>query len=251
MKKVLLVLTVALATSVEAQFSSGVVNLTTSSTGMTVKLDTTPSLVTMTLTGSDNAFLGIGFGNSGMASGADGFIYNSSANRDYTFNGVGITPSADASQDWTVTSNTTSGGIRTVVATRSLSGGSGDTAIPNAAGTIDIFYSKGNNTLNLSYHGGGNRGYATLNMAGVLATGEVIVDNKKIVLYPNPAKETVNFKNADRIKSIDIYETTGRKVRTVKLNGENISVSDLKSGTYYFEITSKDGTLSFEKLIKE
>ncbi|MBT2620779.1 T9SS type A sorting domain-containing protein [Chryseobacterium sp. ISL-6] len=249
MKKVLLTLTMALAASLGAQFSSGVVNLTT--TGMTIKLDTTPSLVTMTLTGNDNAFMGIGFGSSGMASGADGFIYNSSANRDYTFNGVGVMPSADASQDWTVTTNTTSGGIRTVVATRSLSGGAGDTAIPNAAGTISIFYAKGNNTLNLSYHGGGNRDYATLNMAGTLGTGEVIAENKKIVLYPNPAKETVNFKNADRIKSIDIYETTGRKVRTVKLNGENISVSDLKSGTYYFEITSKDGTLSFEKLIKE
>lgn len=249
MKKVLLTLSLALATSVGAQFSSGVVNLTT--TGMTIKLDTTPTLVTMTLTGSDNSFMGIGFGNSGMASGADGFIYNSSASRDYTFNGVGVTPSADASQDWTVTSNTTSAGTRTVVATRSLSGGTGDTAIANAAGPISIFYAKGNNTLSLSYHGGGNRDYATLTMAASLATDEVAAQSKKIVLYPNPAKETVNFKNADKIKSIDVYEATGRKVKSVKVNGENISVSDLKSGSYYFEITLKDGSVAYEKLIKE
>ncbi|SDQ81094.1 Por secretion system C-terminal sorting domain-containing protein [Chryseobacterium soldanellicola] len=249
MKKVLLTLCLALASAVGAQFSSGVVNLST--TGMTIKLDTTPTLVTMTLTGSDNSFMGIGFGNSGMAAGADGFIYNSSANRDYTFNGIGITPSADASQDWTVTSNTTSGGIRTVVATRSLNGGSGDTAIPNAAGSIGIFYAKGNNTLTLSNHTPPNRDYSTLTMTASLGTNDLALESKKVILYPNPAKETVNFKNADKIKSIDVYESTGRKVKSVKVNGENISVSDLKSGSYYFEITLKDGSVSYEKLIKE
>ncbi|MCS3871483.1 hypothetical protein J3D55_004399 [Chryseobacterium ginsenosidimutans] len=122
MKKVLLMVSMALVTSLGAQnFSSGTVSL--GSTGMTVKLNTSTTLATITVTGADTSYLGIGFGNSGMASGADGFIYNSSANRDYTFSGVGVTPSADASQDWTQTSNTTAGGIRTVVATRSLAGG--------------------------------------------------------------------------------------------------------------------------------
>jgi hypothetical protein len=250
MKKVLLVFSLVLAGFAGAQFSSGAVSL--GSTGMTVKLDTTPALATITLTGSDASYLGIGFGSSGMASGADGFIYNSSTNRDYTFSGIGNTPTADAVQDWTQTSNTASGGIRTVVATRSLSGGTGDTAIPNAAGNINVFFAKGPSTaLSSGYHGGGNRGYAALNMTASLGTNEIAAESKKIILYPNPAKETVNFKNADRIKSIDIYEAAGRKVKSVKLNGENISISDLKSGSYYFEIMLKDGTLSFEKLIKE
>ncbi len=106
---------------------------------MTVKLDTTPTGVTMTVTGDSNSMLGLGFGSTGMAAGADGFIYNSSANRDYSFSGVPNTPTADTSQDWTETSNTVSGSTRTIVATRSLSGGAGDFAIPNAPGTINIF----------------------------------------------------------------------------------------------------------------
>jgi len=250
MKKLLLISSLVLATTVGAQFSSGTVNL--GSTGMTVKLDTTPTLATLTLTGPDNSYLGIGFGSVGMATGSDGFIYNSTANRDYTFGGFTF-PTADASQDWTVTSNTTAGGIRTVVATRSLSGGAGDTAIPNAAGPFSIFYAKGNNVLNISNHGPGtaNRGLSTLNMTSFLGTKDALAENKKIALYPNPAKETVNFKNADKIKSVDIYESSGRKVRSVTLTGDNINVSDLKSGSYYFEITLKDGTLTFEKLIKE
>ncbi|MET3538438.1 T9SS type A sorting domain-containing protein [Chryseobacterium limigenitum] len=252
MKKVLLTLSLALASAVGAQFSSGTVSL--GSTGMTVKLDTSPTLVTITLTGADTSYLGIGFGNvgEGMQSGKDGFIYNSTANRDYTFANVGVTPNADATQDWTQTSNTTSGGIRTVVATRSLSGGAGDNAIANSAGNINIFFAKGPTTDLLSgYHGGGNRGYVSLNMTATLGTNDLALESKKIVLYPNPAKETVNFKNADKIKSIDIYESTGRKIKSVKIDGENINVADLKAGSYYFEIKLKDGTLSYEKLIKE
>lgn len=249
MKKVLLTLSMILATAAQAQFSSGTVSL--GSTGMTVKLVTSPTQVTITLTGSDTAYLGIGFGNSGMANGADGFVYNTNSTTnsglDYTFGGIGSI-SADAVQDWTMTSNTTSGGIRTVVATRSLNGGTGDFAITNAPGTINIFYAKGPG-LSLQYHQ--SRGYASLTMGAVLATGEVAAESKKVVLYPNPAKETVSFKNAEKIKSVDIFESTGRKIRTVKMDGQEMNVSDLKSGNYYLEITLKDGSTAFEQLIKE
>ncbi|WP_288447400.1 T9SS type A sorting domain-containing protein [uncultured Chryseobacterium sp.] len=249
MKKTLLAISLALANFAWAQFSSGVVNLP--NTAMTVKLDTTPTGVTMTITGDSNSMMGIGFGTTGMAAGADGFIYNSSANRDYSFSGVPNTPSADAVQDWTETSNTISGSTRTVVATRSLSGGTGDFVIANAAGTINIFYSRKSGGTSLGYHDAG-RGYASLTMtAATLSTNEIAASSKKVNLYPNPAKSTVNFKNYDKIKSVDIYEATGRKVLSVKPEGESISVENLKSGSYYLEIQLKDGSTSYEKLIKE
>ncbi|WP_300685349.1 T9SS type A sorting domain-containing protein [Chryseobacterium sp.] len=253
MKKTLLTISLALANLVWAQFSSGTVNLP--ATAMTVKLDTTPTGVTLTVTGDSNSMLGIGFGGNGsssggMAPGTDGFIYNSSANRDYTFIGM-TTPTADPSQDWTETSNTVSGTTRTVVATRSLSGGAGDFAIPNSAGAINIFYSRKSGGTTLGYHDAG-RGYASLTMTtATLSTNEITANSKVVSLYPNPAKTTVNFKNADKIKSIDIYETTGRKVKSVRPDGENISVEDLRTGSYYLEIQIKDGTTSYEKLIKE
>ncbi|PJJ68111.1 T9SS type A sorting domain-containing protein [Chryseobacterium geocarposphaerae] len=248
MKKILLSMGVLLANFAWAQFTTGTVSLPTAS--MTVKIDTTPTTVTLTLTGDSNSMLGIGFGSSGMASGADGFIYNSSGNTDYTFGGVGITPTADASQDWTVSSNTVSGSTRTIVATRTLAGGTGDFAISNANTSINIFYAKRAGNTALGYHNS-TRDYATLTRSATLATSDLALENKKISIYPNPAKETANFKNADNIKSVDIYESTGRKVRTVKVEGGNISISDLRSGSYYLEITQKDGTLSYEKLIKE
>lgn len=248
MKKLLLTLSLAAASSFSAQYSSGVVSLPTA--GMTVKLDTNATTVTITLTGDSNSMLGIGFGSSGMASGSDGFIYNSSANRDYTFAGY-TTPSADASQDWTQTSNTVSGGTRTVVATRSLNGGSGDFPIPNSPGNINIFYARTGGGQAIAYHSGGLRGYATLTMGAVLATGEVAAESKKTVLYPNPAKETFTFKNVDKIKTVDIYESTGRKLKSVKVDGKEVNISELKSGNYYLEITLKDGSTVFEQLIKQ
>ncbi|MCJ7933390.1 MAG: T9SS type A sorting domain-containing protein [Chryseobacterium sp.] len=249
MKKVLLTLSLVLANFAWAQFTSGTVNLPV--TSMTVKLDTTPAGVTITITGDSNSMMGIGFGSTGMAAGADGFIYNASASRDYSFSGVPNTPTADSSQDWTETSNTVSGSTRTVVATRSLSGGAGDFAVPNAAGTIDIFYSRKSGGTSLGYHDAG-RGYATLTMTNsTLSTNEAAAENKKISLYPNPAQSTVSIKNFDRIKFIDIYDAAGRKVKSVKPDRETIDVEDLKSGIYYFEITLNDGSKSYEKLIKE
>nr|WP_314498737.1 T9SS type A sorting domain-containing protein [uncultured Chryseobacterium sp.] len=247
MKKLLLMSSLALTAALHAQFSSGTVSL--GSTGMTVKLDTSSSLVTITLRGADTSYLGIGFGNSGMASGADGFIYNSTANRDYIFNGIGPAPTPDASQDWTQVSNTTTGGVRTVIATRSLSGGAGDAAIANSAGVINIFYARGGSTT-ISQHSGSNRGYATLNMTAALGTSDLLAESKKVVLYPNPAKEIVNFKNADKIQSVEFFESTGRKVKSVNLDGESINISNLENGVYYLEINFKDHTQSVEKLIK-
>ncbi|MBL7879041.1 MAG: T9SS type A sorting domain-containing protein, partial [Chryseobacterium gambrini] len=102
----------------------------------------------------------------------------------------------------------------------------------------------------IAYHSS-NRGYASLTMGAVLATGEVAAQSKKVVLYPNPAKETINFKDADKIRTIDVFESTGRKVKTIKADGKEVNISDLKSGNYYLEITLKDGSISFEQLIKE
>ncbi|WP_228374675.1 T9SS type A sorting domain-containing protein [Chryseobacterium sp. FH1] len=236
----------ALTIGVKAQYSSGTVNLSAAS--MTVKLETSPTTATITLIGDSNSMLGIGFGNMGMASGSDGFIYNSSSNRDYTFSGF-TAPTADAVQDWTQTSNTVSGSTRTVVATRTLTGGTGDFAIANAAGAISIFYARTAGGQTLGYHGG-SRGYSTLNMVASLGTDDVSAKDKNIAFYPNPAKDIVTFKNPALIESVEIYESTGRKIRSIKLDGDRINISGLKNGIYYLEINLSNRTQSVEKLIK-
>ncbi|MFC4164354.1 T9SS type A sorting domain-containing protein [Epilithonimonas zeae] len=229
-----------------SQFSTGMVSLPT--TSMSVKIDVDATNVTMTLTGSSTSWLGIGFSDEGMKSGADGFIYNSSADRDYTFNGVGVAPSADAVQNWTELSNIVASGIRTLVVRRTLAGGAGDYAFTNAAGSLPIFYGKGTSTA-LAYHGVGNKDFATLTFSPALAVDDVNSSAKKIGVYPNPVNDVLNFTNADKISSVKIYDSTGKQVVSQK-SVVSLDVSQLMKGVYFIEFENIDGSKSYEKLIK-
>ena len=57
-----------------AQFTTGTVSLTAN---RTIKIDTNATTVTLTLTGSSTAWLGIGFGGTSMGSVSDMFIWSS------------------------------------------------------------------------------------------------------------------------------------------------------------------------------
>lgn len=229
-----------------SQFSTGSVNLPT--TGMNVKIDVDATNVTMTLKGSSTGWLGIGFSDEGMKDGADGFIYNSSANRDYTFSGVGVTPSADAAQNWTELSNTVASGVRTLVVRRTLAGGAGDFVFTNSTGTLPIFYARGS-ALGLANHGSGNRDYATLTFSPSLAVDDANASSKKIGVYPNPVKDILNFTNSDKIGSIKIYDSAGKQVISQK-SAENLNVSQLTKGVYFIEFENIEGSRSYEKIIK-
>lgn len=231
--------------SANAQFTSGNVNL--GSTGMVVKLETTTTTATLTLTGNSNSYLGIGFGSAGMGNGSDGFIYNSQSSVDYTFTGVGSNPMADTAQHWTVVTNTVASGIRTLVATRTLAGGSEDYTIANAAANIPISYARGTG-LSLQNHGT-SRGYSTLVMKASLSTEDF--DQQKIKVYPNPVTDMLHFGDNGTIKKVSFYDITGRMVKTTLTEGKNsIDVSTLKKGTYVVEYELTDGSTSYDKIIK-
>ncbi|MBB6331874.1 hypothetical protein HNP24_002824 [Chryseobacterium sediminis] len=243
---------------VKSQYSTGTVPLFSTPGGAdlaySAKIDLTPSLVTLTLIGPSTGWLGMAFDTTNMDDiGKDVVIFDGTNLSDRTFNGQGVVPPLDGTQNWTVTSNTVAGSVRTVIATRALNTGDANDYVFTfpPASPLNVTYGRRLSNFTIAYHGSNSCGTTALTFGSTLGTKETAVENKKIVLYPNPAKETVSFKNVDKIKSVDIYESAGRKVRSVKLEGENISVRDLKSGAYYFEITLKDGTTSYEKLIKE
>ena len=62
-KKLLTLIALGLVIVANAQFTTGVVSLTAN---RTIKIDTDATMVTMTLTGSSTAWLGIGFGGTAM-----------------------------------------------------------------------------------------------------------------------------------------------------------------------------------------
>ena len=76
-----------------------------------------------------------------------------------------------------------------------------------------------------------------------------------IVLYPNPAKNTINIDVVSGviIQSISVYNPLGQLIKTLTANEINaslaIDVTALKTGTYFMEINSNQGKTT-KKFIK-
>jgi hypothetical protein len=186
MKKILLFTLFLLCMSATAQnHTTGVINLTS---GYTVKFDTNPTTVTMTLVGPSDKWLGLGFGMTSMFTSGDGVIASgaSATLTDRNFTGSGSTPNTDSAQNWTTTSNTVAGTVRTIVATRALSTGDtsgSDFTFTNSTASINLIWALGS-SLTLSQHQ--SRG------SGVSGTFALSTDSFAMAgfkLYPNPADD--------------------------------------------------------------
>ncbi|MEZ4873970.1 MAG: HYR domain-containing protein [Flavobacteriaceae bacterium] len=89
-----------------------------------------------------------------------------------------------------------------------------------------------------------------------LGTNGVSVDLSTIVLYPNPARATVNISNPRGIalQTARVYDATGRLVKAFDLTNMGtetaLDVATLASATYLVVIQSEKGTIT-KQLVKE
>lgn len=255
MKKTLLlvVLSFAFFTAKSQTKSTGVVNLMS---GMTAKLDlnNTNTTATLTLTGPSDRWFALQFGDfvngSGMQAGEDVVYFNGTTLVDAVHNGIGSAPTPDTN-NWTVTSNTIASGTRTIVATRAFNtSDANDYTFVYANNSIDFAYSKMSSaSFGLAYHGGGNRGYVI--DAAFTTLGVENFEQNKIAFYPNPASSSFSIRSTIDIKSVTIFDTTGKKVASFSNQKEVIDISNLKTGIYFVEILNFDNKAFTEKLIKK
>lgn len=80
-------------------------------------------------------------------------------------------------------------------------------------------------------------------------TNEILND---LALYPNPAKDEINLvglPSQDEIK-VNIYNTNGLLVKSLKITNKSFSVSELASGMYFINIEFEDRSIT-KKLVKE
>ena len=169
-KSLLFILLLFSQWSFSQTYTTGVVNLSsTAGLSMSVKLDINTN-VTMTLTGPSGRWFALGFGASAMTAGTDvvgvhalGLLPNFDAN----LTGYNA-PATDAQQNWTITSDQVTSGIRTIIATRALNTGDANDYIFTAGpGTLSLIWARGNTaSFSYVYHGNGNRGIvnATLSL---------------------------------------------------------------------------------------
>lgn len=228
-----------------SQFTTGTVSLP--ATGMTVKIDVNATTVTLTLTGSSTAWLGIGFNAVAMGDLPDVFVYNNTTNRDYNIFGY-VTPTADAVQNWTVSSNTITSGTRTIVASRPLAGDAGDYLFTNAAGNLNIIYAMGS-SLSFAKHIANDT--ATLTFAPILAVDDVTKLKNSFRISQNPVGNMLTFEFDGKVKSAKIYDPSGKLLKSFASSEKFFEVANLKSGNYYLEIESENNGSFFQKFIKK
>ncbi|MCC2590136.1 T9SS-dependent choice-of-anchor J family protein [Chryseobacterium sp. MFBS3-17] len=82
-----------------------------------------------------------------------------------------------------------------------------------------------------------------------LATNEVRGKDVSVSVYPNPASDVLNIKTKDQIKSITVFDSSGRKVN-VNASDHIVYVKSLTPGTYLI-IIETDKTTVTEKFIKK
>ncbi len=247
MKKTLLSLFLISSFTLFAQsFSTGTQTLLSGLTA-NINIDADTDITTLTLTGPSNAWFAIGFGNLDMG-GTDVFRTNGSTIVDAYSSGNAL-PAQDASQDWTLVSNTVSGSNRTIVATRANNTGDSDDHIFSAsAGSLSVIYAKGNST-SYAYHGGANRGFTTLSVTLGIPENKLL----SFEMYPNPASDvlTVQLPTGTEKAEVSVFDYTGRLVssKTISSNDSTLDVQNISKGIYIIRVAtnSKIGVQRFIK----
>ena len=258
-KTTLLILLLFTAAGFAQQKSTGVVQLLNNTTA-NLLLNNSTSTATLTLSGPSNRWFALQFGSfgegNGMMAGADLVYWNGSILVDAVHNGLGITPSTDAVNNWTFVSSTPNmpaAGLTTVVATRPFVGGSGDFTFNYASASIDFAFARNPGTgFTLVQHNGlANAGYSIDTAFDVLDVEDLSLN--AAVVFPNPTNGKFTVRTNTPLENINIYTHTGAFVKTIKVNMANeaeVNVEGLQAGVYLIELQNANEK-SWKKVIVE
>ncbi|WGD34953.1 T9SS type A sorting domain-containing protein [Olleya sp. YS] len=262
MRKITLLLFLITAPFAFAQtWSTGTVTL---DSDFTVQFDITSSTVTMTMIGPSNRWLGValtntnysGGGSMGQFSGDDTVIYVSNSLSDRFMPSGNGTPNTDATQNWSVSSNTVSGSVRTIVGTRARdTGDSNDFVFPASDDNFVIVWAKGgaNSENALAYHSGGRNATMASTTLSVPTFEDTLTS---IQIYPNPASTTLNIEVPTQFEdglTIEVYDVLGKRVllQTINQLNTSLSISAWNDGVYLMKISSlKDGKSVTKRFVK-
>ena len=242
-KKITLVLLLVVTMSNAQQKSTGVVTLSTNMSA-NLTLDSGTSIATLSLTGPNDRWFALQFGSftGGMEAGSDLVYWNNVTLVDARHVGVGSTPTTDATNNWTITSNlnnSPSAGLRTIVATRAFNTGDVNDFTFNFSDTsIDFAWARMSSaTYGLAYHGGANRD-VTLDRTFTLGTESFSLNDSQ--LYPNPSNGNFTVLAKTNLTKINVYTITGGFVKSIVVTDNaidaEINVSGLETGVYLVEL---------------
>lgn len=83
----------------------------------------------------------------------------------------------------------------------------------------------------------------------ILSVGDL--DSSKIVVYPNPTSNIIQFTNSKEVESITISDSFGRLISQYNNSQNNIDVSYLQAGIYFIRLDINNNKSVVLKLIKK
>ncbi len=80
-----------------------------------------------------------------------------------------------------------------------------------------------------------------------VSTADIATD---IIIYPNPVRDILHISTKETWTKAEIYDISGRIIRSVTLHSKSIDVSSLASGTYIIRLRNgdKSGNVKFVKM---
>jgi hypothetical protein len=87
----------------------------------------------------------------------------------------------------------------------------------------------------------------------MLMSQEMFLDqniDQEISVYPNPANQILYFKSLEENTPVEIYDRSGNKVVTTRINGNSVNISALQKGIYLVRIFNQNPPANI-KFIKE
>jgi hypothetical protein len=254
MRKITLLFFVFTFFITQAQYTTtGEITLTP---GFTVQFDVDGpnDTVTMTMVGPSNVWLGVAINSTlpGMGNfGDDVIIFSSSGLKDYHMTGNNVTPNEDTNQWNLIDQDNSIPGVVTIVATRVLdTSESTDYIFSTSIGTIPFLWAKGNNSLNLGWHGSSNRGGAQ----GTFILSSPYITMEEFEIYPNPTINELNFEFPQNIQfaEVQVYNVLGKQIlqETLKKTYPTLNTSSWASGMYVVQIVT-DNAVQTKRVVKQ
>lgn len=217
MKKITLLLLLPVFGFSQSKVSNTV---SVSNSNVTILLNNTTQIATLTLIGPSDRWLAAQFGSfsGGMEAGSDVVYFNGTNLIDATHGGIGVAPTADTQNNWSVSTNSVTLGVRTIVATRPFnSPDATDYDFNYADNTIGIALAQGNSaSFSLAYHGAANRISDTAVPFTTLGVEDFSLNASQI--YPNPTTGDFAVQSKTSLTQVNIYTQTGAFVKTITVD---------------------------------
>lgn len=89
-----------------------------------------------------------------------------------------------------------------------------------------------------------------ISLLNTLSIDEINNQNSDVLVYPNPVENELFIQHQEISNwQVQVYDVTGKQLKTMSINQETINLSSLTSGTYYLVFTNEEKSVSVTKKI--